>query len=336
MITAILFDVIGPIIVMIAVGALLRRTFELDMGTLSKLNIYFAVPAFIFSKVAFSSLPFADMGGIVAITVIQMTTLGALVYGAGKLFGIGPRTLGAIVMAVIFYNSGNYGLPLAELAYPAKSAVGGARSGAAVQAFVVMTQNLLSWTAGIAIAASVHAGFKWSNFKRIFRLPMIPAMLAGIVCKLWLSGDPTRVLPTIIAKPAQYITDAYVPLALLTLGAQLASKPRWPRWKPVSVVLIIRLLLGPIQMGLILYGLHCVGWRPLDLWGTQGWPAELLILTAAVPTAITTLLLTLELGGDVDLAADCVFWTTVCSCISIPVWLYVIWWFFGTAPTGVM
>jgi len=333
MVTAILFDVIGPIVVMIAVGALLRRTFELDMGTLSKLNIYFAVPAFIFSKVAYSSLPFSDMGGIVAITAIQMTTLGLLVYYAGRLFGVGPHTLGAIVMAVIFYNSGNYGLPLAELAYPAsKSAAGGARSGAAVQAFVVMTQNLLSWTAGLAIAASVHAGFKWSNFKRVFRLPMIPAMIAGVVCKLWLAGDPSRALPAIIAKPAQYVTDAYIPLALLTLGAQLATNPRWPRWKPVSVVLIVRLLFGPIQMGAILFGLHLLGWGPLDLWGSRGWPAELLILTAAVPTAITTLLLTLELGGDVELAADCVFWTTICSCVSIPMWLYVIWWFFGTGP----
>ncbi len=332
MVTAILFDVIGPIIVMIAIGAFLRRKFELDIATLSKLNIYFAVPAFIFSKVAFSSLPFADMGGIVAVTVIQMATLGALVYFVGKFFGVGHRTLGAIVMAVIFYNSGNYGLPLAELAYPAKSAAGGGRSGAAVQAFVVMTQNLLSWTAGLAIAASFHAGFKWSNFNRVFRLPMIPAMLAGVATKLWLAGDPTRVLPTIIAKPAQYITDAYVPLALLTLGAQLANNPRWPRWKPVGAVLIVRLLLGPIQMGLILYGLHLLGWRPLDLWGKQGWPAELLILTAAVPTAITTLLLTLELGGDVELAADCVFWTTICSCVSIPMWLYAIWWFFGSGP----
>ncbi len=335
MITAILFDVIGPIIVMIAVGALLHRTLKFDMGTLSKLNIYFAVPAFIFSKVAYSSLPFSDMGGIVAITVIQMTTLGLLVYAVGKLFRVGPTTLGAMVMAVIFYNSGNYGLPLAELAYPAKStAAGGGRSGAAVQAFVVMTQNLLSWTAGLAIAASFHAGFKWGNLKRIFQLPMIPAMLAGIACKAWLAGDPARALPIIIAKPTQYVTDTCVPLALLTLGAQLASNSRWPRWKPVSAVLAFRLVLGPIQMGLILYGLHALGWRPLDLWGGDGWPAELLILTAAVPTAITTLLLTLEIGGDVELAADCVFWTTICSCVSIPIWLYLVWWFFGTVPAS--
>ena len=52
----------------------------------------------------------------------------------------------------------------------------------------------------------------------------------------------------------------------------------------------------------------------MDLWP---WPAESLILTAAVPTAVATLLLTLEVGGDTDLAADCVFWTTVFSAVTI-------------------
>jgi len=50
----------------------------------------------------------------------------------------------------------------------------------------------------------------------------------------------------------------------------------------------------------------------------------LLILTAAVPTAVNTLLLTMELKGDAVLAADCVFWTTVFSCFTITGWLVVL------------
>jgi len=51
-----------------------------------------------------------------------------------------------------------------------------------------------------------------------------------------------------------------------------------------------------------------------------------LILTASVPTAVNTLLLTLELGGDADLAADTVFWSTIFSCFTITGWLIVIRW----------
>jgi predicted permease len=90
----------------------------------------------------------------------------------------------------------------------------------------------------------------------------------------------------------------------------------------------LRLIVGPVQMAALLWGFHLLGWGALDLWGNNGWPAELMILTAAVPTAIVTLLLTLELDGDADLAADCVFWTTVFSCVTITAWLAVLrWWF---------
>ncbi len=325
MVTQILFNVIGPIIVIIGVGAFLKRQFSLDVGTLAKLNIYFAVPAFIFYTVATSKLQFSDMGGIVAITVLQVATLALIIFGGGKLLGIQYKTLAAIALAVMFYNSANYGLPLAELAYPKNTA----KDGGAVQAFVLMTQNLLTFTVGLSIAASAHSGFAWTVVKRVAKLPMIPALLCGLACKIWLSGDPDRSIPIIILKPAQYIAGALVPLALCTLGAQLASNPQWPRWKPVSAVLILRLIFGPIQMAGLLWCLHLIGWQPLDLWGNDGWPAELMILTAAVPTAVNTLLMTLELDGDAKLAADCVFWTTICSCFTIPLWLYILWSFFG-------
>ena len=53
-------------------------------------------------------------------------------------------------------------------------------------------------------------------------------------------------------------------------------------------------------------------------------PAALLILTSGVPSAVNALLLTLELGGDTDLAAESVFWTTVFSCLTIAGWLLVL------------
>jgi predicted permease len=60
------------------------------------------------------------------------------------------------------------------------------------------------------------------------------------------------------------------------------------------------------------------------LWGRDGWPAASLVLTAGVPTAVNTLLMVLEVGGEADLAADSVFWTTVVSCVTMTGWLVVI------------
>jgi predicted permease len=230
----------------------------------------------------------------------------------------------------MFYNSGNYGIPLAALAFPGAAGVAGAppdhpeRDGAAVQAFVVFAMNLLTFTVGLGIAAWAGTGEWKRGLGTYLRLPMLPAVVAGLLARAWVSGAPGRALPVAIAKPAEYLAQGLIPLALVTLGAQLADNPRRPRWRPLSMVLLLRLVYGPAQMAALLYGFHVLGWKPLDLWGADAWPAASLILTAGVPTAINTLLLVLEVGGETELAADSVFWTTLVSCVTITAWLVVI------------
>src|SRR5688500_19483634 len=79
----ILLDILLPILAMIALGAWLRWKFHVDLSTLTKLNIYLFVPAFVFQQVATSTLPWADMGGVVAVTVLQVIALGAIVWAVG-------------------------------------------------------------------------------------------------------------------------------------------------------------------------------------------------------------------------------------------------------------
>ncbi len=314
-----IFNILTPILVMVGLGALLRWRFRLDVATLGKLNIYLFVPAFVFHNVSTSTLQWSDMAGIVAVTVLQVLTLGLIIWGIGRALRVSRATLASIALAVMFYNSGNYGLPLADLAFQSR--------GAAAQAFVMMSQNILTFTIGMAIAASVGEGGALRGLTTLLRLPVLPTLAAALLAKGLSGSDPNR-LPAVLTHTARYISDGMVPIALVTLGAQLASKPRRPRWKPISLVLILRLAIGPVQMAGLLFVLHLLGrahptpvTTAMDLWP---WPAQILVLTAAVPTAVNTLLLTLELGGDADLAADCVFWTTVFSCVTIPIWLLVV------------
>jgi predicted permease len=326
MIRAILFDILGPILLLVGLGALMRRKFEVDIPTLTKLNIYLFVPAFIFHVVSRGTLSWAEMGGVMLITAINVVALGLVVWGIGRALGAGRNTLAAVALAVMFYNSGNYGLPLAALAFPGENGGAGAglRDGAAVQAFVVFAMNILTFTVGLAIAASAGAGHWSAGLSKVLRLPMLPTVAAALLARWYLSAAPGRQLPVMIARPAEYLADGLIPLALVTLGAQLADNPRWPRWRPLSLVLVLRLVYGPVQMAALLYGFHLIGWGPLDLWGRDGWPAASLVLTAGVPTAVNTLLMVLEVGGETDLAADSVFWTTVASCVTMTGWLVVI------------
>lgn len=319
MIADVLLNILAPILLMIGLGAWLRRTFEIDLSTLAKLNIYLFTPAFIFHRVSHSNLSWGEMGGVMTITAMQVFILGLLVWGIGRALKVERKALAAIAMAIMFYNSGNYGIPLAELAFPGKEP--GTHDGGAVQAFTVLAQNVLTFTVGLAIAAYAHAGDLWSSALKILRMPVLYTLTCAILGRLWLQSNPSNQFPVVILKPMEYLSAGLVPLALVTLGAQLASNPRWPQWKPVSAVMVARLIYAPAQMMALLYGLHLLGIPALDLWGNDRWPAQLLILTAAVPSAINTLLLTLELGGDADLSADCVFWTTVFSALTMTLWL---------------
>lgn len=314
MFASIFFDILAPILVLVAAGAFLRWRFRIDIATLSKVNLYLTVPAFIFHKVAHSQMPWSEMGIIVGATTLQVFLLGVLVAVGGRLLGVARGTLSTVALSVMFYNSGNFGLPLAELAYPSGSGL----DGGAVQAFVLMTQNLLTFTVGLVIASSGNAGPWWRAILQALQLPMLPALLLALVARWWLGVSPDNHLPIAIGKPLEYLAAALIPVALVTLGAQLATNPRWPRWKPVGAVMLLRLAAAPALMAGILAILSAAG---LIGWP---WPAQLIILTAGVPTAINTLLLTLELGGDAELSADCVFWTTLGSCISLTVLLLIV------------
>lgn len=313
----IVLDILLPILVLVMLGVWMRRQFNVDLTTLGKLNIYLFVPAFVYEKVSTSPMPWSDMAGVVLITILQVVVLGSLMWGIGKAFSMSHKTVAATAIAVMFYNSGNYGISLAQLSY---AGTGLEQSAGAVQAFVVLVQNTLTFTLGLCIAASVGASDWREIVGKMLRMPVLYMLTAAILTRWLTNGTPANI-PQFILVPATFLSNGLVPVAMVTMGAQLASNPRWPHWRPLSLVLFMRLIIGPACMIGLLLLFHAIGWKIMDLWP---WPAELLILTAAVPTAVNTLLLTLELEGDAELAADCVFWTTVFSTFTLAGWLWLI------------
>ena len=300
----ILSDVLLPIVVMIALGALLRRAFAIDVNTLVKINLYGLLPAFIFRYVATSRLEGEAMGGIVVAVAATTVLAGLGVWVLGR--GARRATTIATVMAVTIQNCGNYGVPLAILTY--------GETGGQVQTFVLASQNLLTFTLGVLLAGAAAGGGLGQATRRMLAMPMPYALAAGLAARPVLGGEP---LPVWLDEATKFLGAGLVPVALLTLGAQLAVAPRWPRWGPTSAALAGRLLAGPLLMAGLL-GLARVVWPGgmLDLLGTV--VGDVLIVTAAVPTGVNTLLLTLEMKGDEALAADAVFWTTLASAASVP------------------
>src|SRR3954451_20080760 len=202
----VLLTVLAPILLMVGVGALLRWRLRIDVATLGKLNIYLFVPVYVFEYVSTSRLRWEEMLGIFGITVVEVVLLGLTVCAIGRALKVSRTTLAAVALAVMFYNSGNYGLPLAQLAYPPSptdGGGGGVRNGAEVQAFVMMAMNLLTFTIGMAIAAAAHHGGIGKGMAALLRLPILPGLAAGILAQWWVKSG--HALPIAVSKTSKYI-----------------------------------------------------------------------------------------------------------------------------------
>lgn len=292
--------VVLPILLLVGLGALVQRFHPLDVGTLSKLQIYLFVPAFLFVRVLESSLSWAQMAGVTGAILLAKVLLAAPLWFLLRRLDAPRPTAAVFVLSSVVFNAGNFGIPLAERAY--------AKEGGAVQALVVMMSNLTLWGIGYGLLAALAGQSRRAALTGYFKLPMLYVLIAA----LGLRGLH-RTLPGPALYTLHLVADGLVPVALVTLGAQLMQSARWPRWRVIAPLLVAKLLLLPLVMA----GVVVV----LGLWP---WPGGLLIVSAAAPTAVNTLLLAIEQKGDVEFAADCVFWTTLFSAVSVTLVLAVV------------
>ncbi len=303
-------EVILPVLVLAGLGALLHRRLGLDIQSLARINIYLLVPAFLFLEIFESEMSLGDVGSIIGLIALPTLVVGAAAWLALRFARTDRQRITTNLIAGLIFNAGNFGIPVAELQH--------GEPGKEVQAIVVMISNVSIWWIGYSILAVGHKG-EWKAMLGFLKLPMLYAL--GLAVILRMAG--VEQLPKWVDFPTRYLALALIPLALVVLGAQLADRIRWPNWRIVGPVLLIKLVALPAATGVTVYFL---GYWP--------WPGAQLVLATAAPTAVNTLLLTMELDGDAEAAADCVAWTTICSGITVAIALVIIA-AFGGRPPGI-
>lgn len=290
-------DLILPIFLVVFVGYFSRQRMGLQVGPIVLLNLYFFVPAYLFTRIIQSQIGWQDVGMIGLGIILPMLILGPCLLFFFSVFRFDRTTAAVITSSALFFNSGNFGVPLAELAFGSK--------GGEVQAFVVMFTSLATFFFGYwIISRGQHGG--WNGVAaRFFRMPYIYVVVAALALRMVHFSCPAWLL-----KGLEMLSAGMVPTALITLGAQLGSRSGSPRWSVIGPVCLLKLGVFPTI---------CLGVSQLlDTWP---WPGTALVIATAAPTAVNTLLITLDVGGDAELAADCVFWCTLCSALSVAAWL---------------
>ncbi|MCC7494561.1 MAG: AEC family transporter [Fimbriimonadaceae bacterium] len=291
---------IFPLLALIGLGCGLQRRMGLEMRTLSRLNIYVFVPALAISALAKANLPVGDLLRVVGFVLGIQALLYALGQGWSRLRGY-PRSLAtAFTIALIFYNSGNYGYALAVLLYGQDSPAVG------LQAIVLAVQNVTCFSLGQVLIRGPRIGVR-SALGEYFRLPLPYAIVAGLVLQRTGWRPPEPVWNTI-----QVAAGGLVPIALVTLGAQLGLTRLDRRLKTVLVACAMRLLVAPLLALLLLL---LLGW--------QGLLAQHLFLSTCVPTAVNTTILAVEFDNEPDFAAQVVTVSTLLSAVSVTACIYL-------------
>lgn len=287
-------QVLLPILVMFGCGWVLDRRCQLDLGTLVKLNIHLLVPAFIFHEVVNSHL---DSGlatrvfGFTFAIILAMLVLGAVI---GRMLGYQREQTRALQLGSMFYNSGNYGIPLMSLAYP--------ENGPALQVFIILAQNISTFTIGLLLASSVRAQ-GWRAVVPMLRQLSLWAVATAFAVRA--SGWKIQEVRWLWV-PLEYFSHAIVGVALVTLGVQMSKVTARQDFSRIGWAVALRLLGGPL--------LACV---LVGVFGFQGETARILILSAAFPTAVNAALIAHEFKADAQFAAAAVFYSTLASMITV-------------------
>ncbi len=303
----ILHDILLPLLVTVGVGTLIHRYHPLSVETLARLSMWLLVPSFLLIKIYDSDIPWSAIWLIALVLLVVLAVLGLLLFAGSRAIGASNETIAAAILGSLVFNAGNFGVPVAHLLYIEGGTLfrgqPDADAGLQVQALVVMLSNLLIWILGYMVLA-VAKGGRTRAAMGFFKLPMPYALAAAFALRetrlRWFKG--VDFLPVWAAFPLRSLAGALVPMMLVALGAQLARGARWRRWREVVPIAVIKLLAVPALVGGAVYA--------CGLWP---WPGAHLIIGAAAPTAVNTLILTLELDGDAELTGDVVFWTTIFS-----------------------
>ena len=296
--------IVLPILLIAAAGYLLERKFRFEPQVLSKFLFFIITPCLIFTRVYSTAVSWQMYGKFALFTVSVMAVMGMVGLLFARLRGFTPSMRSAFMLVAMMCNSGNYGLPVVELAFK------GNPYASSIQLLVMITQGIIHFTFGIFILSRGRYSFA-ESVKRIFQYPILYAVVIAFAFK----GFNIPVWQP-VWETMEKIALAFVPVALFTLGAQLGRIRLAHGIADVLAASVFRLLLGP-----------CIAFGMILAFGFQGTAAQTLFIGASMPTAVNSALLAVELKNEPTFASQTVFYSTLLSffTVSLAIWIARMW-----------
>ncbi|ASN06711.1 AEC family transporter [Virgibacillus necropolis] len=296
----ILKDILLPIFVIMGIGFFMQKKFNLDIQTLARINIYFLVPGFIFVKLYSTQFSFNLFIKVLIFFVIYVFILYLISILVAKVIGADKGMKTSFSNSVMFFNSGNYGVPVNDLVFKSDPFA------MSIQVIVLTLQNIFLFSYGIFSLQSIKIG-KLQAALGYFKMPVLYALIAGITLNIF-----SVPIPSFIWVPANYISEAMISLALLTLGAQVANIKFKSGLSSVYLSLLLRLVVGPLVALVIIF-----------IFNISGITAQALLIASAMPTSVNSAVIAQEYKNHPNFAAQVVLFSTLFSAITVTMVIYL-------------
>lgn len=302
-------NTLAPVFVVIALGAVLRRSGFLSESFLRELNrvvYWIALPALLFGKIV--SAPAIGPAAGKSFAIALAGTLAAVLigYAVALAMRVPGRSVGTFVQASFRGNLAYVGLPVVLHAFAGNPAA---------ETLAVLTLAPLvpiyNVVAVVALLASRHKLDRSAVLRMLLQIatnPLLLACVAGLA--VWTAGLS---LPVAAGRTLNVLADMTLPAALIAVGGSLVGARVGNRALQSASAATIKLAVAPAA-GLLTAGLI----------GAAHEETFVALILLACPTAVASHVLADQLGGDGDLSAATIALTTVLSIIPLTLILAVL------------
>lgn len=291
----ILISAVLPIALVALVGFWVGRVFTLERQTLAKLSIYALLPALVLHSLANTTLALGNAIAILSAFVIHTSFLYLLAVILGHLLKFSANEKKSLVATTVFANVGNMGLPFVLFSLG---------EAGLERAIIYLVGSSLITASVFPIVLKGEGVLK--GLRYTVCLPVLWAAIAGLL----LQGANTT-MPTPIERGVTLLSEGAIPVALLMLGIQLSETPFiFGRYELLGAGL--RLVISPLS-----------AFNIANLVGLTGIDRQVVVLQAAMPVAVNSLIWVTELGGDTVRVARTIVISTLLSLGTLPIVLWL-------------
>ena len=283
-----LIDVLFPVFFIIGVGYYLgKKDPKFDTNFITNFAGNIGTPAMIFYTITTTGI---TLGIFIEYFIYSLIIIGGFaIVGLIFLFILKKDVISELP-PLILPNTGNMGVPICLFAY--------GTSGLGVASAVASVIILLHFTLGVLLAK------KSFSLDILIKNVPIYAIIASVIF-LYFKWD----VPGYIENTTFLLTYTTIFLVLMSLGIAL-SRFQVVSWTKASILGAVRVIIGPI-----------IGFSLIRYLGLEGFPAGVLLIQSAMPSAVLTYLVGSMYSEKkvVDSVASVIVTSTVMSLITVPI-----------------